>query len=313
MNSSERRLKLMLLLQQPGRRLTVDELAERFEVSRRTIFRDFNALQEINVPVTWDRYSGYGLIEGYKVPPLMFTSKELATIMVGLNFVKSQVDQGLVEDAKGVEVKIKNVLPEDLKEFMTSLEGRTIVDPYLKFGAEKKKGGSWYLISSAIAQQKRLQFKYTTKSGETGTRKIDPYILVFYEDHWNVIGKSHLRGEIRNFILEQVDEVQILEESYKLKGDLDIEGLIFRSNESSQTIILQVKKEEMPRLEANLPAKIFKKKTINSKNIKVRFEFDNLDFMNQWLLQFGNNVKVMGPDDLIEKRKALLEKMLKTV
>lgn len=301
----------MLLLQQPGKRLTVDELAERFEVSRRTIFRDFNALQEINVPVTWDRYSGYGLIEGYKVPPLMFTSKELATIMVGLNFVKSQVDQGLVEDAKGVELKIKNVLPDELKDFMTSLEGRTIVDPYLKFGGEKKKGGSWYLISSAIAQQKRMQFKYTTKSGETGTRKVDPYILVFYEDHWNVIGKSHLRGEIRNFILESVEEVQILDENYDLQGDLNVEGLIFRSNESSRSIILQVKKEEMRRLEANLPAKIFKKERLNSKYIKAEFEFDNLDFINQWLLQFGNKVKIESPEELVKKRKDLLRKMLK--
>ncbi|MCG8372100.1 MAG: HTH domain-containing protein, partial [Balneolales bacterium] len=70
MNSSERRLKLMLLLQQPGPKLTVDEIALKFDVSRRTIFRDFNALQEINVPVTWDKYAGYGLMKGFKVPPL---------------------------------------------------------------------------------------------------------------------------------------------------------------------------------------------------------------------------------------------------
>lgn len=310
MNSSERRLKLMLLLQQPGKRLTVDELAERFDVSRRTIFRDFNALQKINIPVTWDRYSGYGLIEGYKIPPLMFTPKELATIMVGLNFVKSQVDQGLVEDAKGVEVKIKNVLPDDLKKFMSSLEGRTIVDPFLKFGGKKKKGGSWYLINSAIAQQKRMQFKYTTKSGETSIRKIDPYILVFYQDHWNVIGKSHLRGEVRNFILENVNEVLILEESYELKKELDVEGLIFRPNESSHLVTLLVEKEEMPRLEVNLPAKIIKKTEANTEKIKVEFKFDNLSFINEWLLQFGNKLKIEEPKELVEKREELLHQML---
>jgi len=310
MNSSERRLKLMLLLQQPGKSKTVNELAEHFGVSRRTIFRDFNALEEINVPVTWDRYSGYGLIEGYKIPPLMFTSKELATIMVGLNFVKSQVDEGLVEDAKGVEIKIKNVLPDELKDFMVSLEGRTIVDPYLKFGGKKKKGGSWYLISSAIAQQKRMQFKYTTKSGDTGIRKIDPYILVFYEDHWNVIGRSHLRGESRNFILENIEEVKILDENYTLDQEINVERLIYASDEISETIILQVEKKEIGRLEANLPAKIISKDVLNSKIIKVTFKFDNLEFINEWLLQFGNKVKVLSPDSLIDKRKSLLRDML---
>lgn len=310
MNSSERRLKLMLLLQQPGKKKTVKELAEQFGVSRRTIFRDFNALQEINVPVTWDRYSGYGLIDGFKVPPLMFTSKELATIMVGLNFVKSQVDEGLVEDARGVELKIKEVLPDELKNFMTSLEGRTIVDPYLRFGGKKRRGGSWYLISSAIAQQKRLQFKYTTKSGDTDIRKIDPYILVFYEDHWNVIGKSHLRGDIRNFILESIDDVLILEENYTLKSELDIEALIFRSEESSHSIIVWVEKSEIERLEGNLPAKIINRKAVNSKKIKVEFEFDNLDFINEWLLQFGSKIKIEAPKELVEKRRSLLKEML---
>lgn len=311
MKSSERRLKLMLLLQQPGNKLTVDELAKKFDVSRRTIFRDFNVLQEINVPVTWDRYSGYGMIPGYKIPPLMFTSKELATILVGLNFVKSQVDKELVEDAQGVEIKIKNVLPEDLKLFMTSLEGNTVVDPYLKFGGTKKKGGSWYLISSAISQKKRLQFHYITKSGDSGIRKIDPYILVFYHDHWNVIGKSHLRGDIRNFILENIKEVEILDENYKRPKEMDVEALIFRSEGSSHLIDVLIEKDEIGRFEANLPAKIIKKKESKSKIIKVSFEFDNLDFINEWLLQFGIKVKIEGPAALVKKRKILLQKMLK--
>ena len=123
----------------------------------------------------------------------MFTSKELATVMVGLNFVKSQIDNGLVEDAEGVELKIKNVLPLELRDFMSSLSSRTIVDPYQKYGAIKRDGGDWYLLSSAISQEQRVEFKYDPAKGEVKTRKVDPYILVFFEDHWNMIGKSHLR------------------------------------------------------------------------------------------------------------------------
>lgn len=300
----------MLLLQQPGRKLTVDEIAKKFEVSRRTIFRDFNALQEINVPVTWDKYAGYGVMEGYKVPPLMFTSKELATIMVGLNFVKSQVDKQLVEDAGGVELKIKNVLPRELTDFMSSLEERTIVDPYLKFGLEKKEGGDWYLISSAIAQKKRLEFRYKNKKGEISTRKVDPYILVFYEDHWNMIGKSHLRGENRNFVLEQMEEIKILEENIRPEKNIDIEGLIFRFDESSHFVELLVEKTILKRFRANLPAKIIKQNPENSKKIKLSFRFDNLDFINEWLLQFGKEVEIVGPKELKVKRGTLLREML---
>ena len=86
MNSSERRLKLILLLQRPGRKKTVQELANIFGVSRRTIFRDFNALSEINVPIKYDRYTGYGLVEGYKNAPLNVQFKRISYNNGGFEF-----------------------------------------------------------------------------------------------------------------------------------------------------------------------------------------------------------------------------------
>ena len=311
LKSSERRMKIILMLQDAKRRITVDELAETFGVSRRTIFRDFNVLSEINVPVTWDKYSGYGIMDGYKVPPLMFNSKELATIMVGLNFVKSQVDQTMVEDAKGVELKIRNVLPEDLKEFMRSLEDRTVVDPFLHFGREKKKGGSWYLVSSAISQKRKLSFTYRSKKdGSVTDRKIEPHLLVYYHDHWNVIGFSHKRSDIRNFVLDRMENVNIEEEISDPKTEIDVEGLIFRSETSGQKIVVEVDKSADRAFRANLPAKIIKQETVSDKINKVTFQFDNLDFINRWLLQFGDYIEVLQPKRLKKKRESLLQSML---
>jgi len=310
MNSSERRLKLMLMLQQGGDRKTVQEFADYFGVSKRTIFRDFNALQEINVPITWDKYSGYGVMPGFKIPPLMFSSHELATIIVGLNFVKSQIDARLVEDAKGVEVKIKNVLPDELKDFMTSLQKKTVVDPYLKFGSEKKEGGNWYKISSAISQKKRIQFLYTAKSGEKKIRKVDPYLLVFYQDHWNMIGFSHLRGDFRNFILDRVREIEILEEDFVEKKEMSIEDLIFRFDGDQHKVEVLLDKEGYKRFKANLPTKNFKILEEKPEKIKVSFEIENLEFINVWLLQFGKQVKILAPQELISKREKLLKEML---
>jgi len=300
----------MLMLQQGGDRKTVQEFADYFGVSKRTIFRDFNALQEINVPITWDKYSGYGVMPGFKIPPLMFSSHELATIIVGLNFVKSQIDARLVEDAKGVEVKIKNVLPDELKDFMTSLQKKTVVDPYLKFGSEKKEGGNWYKISSAISQKKRIQFLYTAKSGEKKIRKVDPYLLVFYQDHWNMIGFSHLRGDFRNFILDRVREIEVLEEDYAEKKEMSIEDLIFRFDGDQHKVEVLLDKEGYKRFKANLPTKNFKILEEKPEKIKVSFEIENLEFINVWLLQFGKQVKILAPQELISKREKLLKEML---
>lgn len=310
MNSSERRLKLILLLQRPGRKKTVQELADIFGVSRRTIFRDFNALSEINVPIKYDRYTGYGLVEGYKMPPLMFNSKELATIMVGLNFVKSQVDQQMVRDAIGVELKIKNVLPNELKTLMTSLEEHTIVDPYLRYNSNQKKGGDWYLISAAIADKKRMQFTYTTKAGSRTTRKIDPYLLVYFQDHWNVVGWSHRRGDIRSFILDRIVSPVILEENWLPKPKMSVDSLIFRYNELKKLVVLEVEKSEIEGIRAILPAKIIKLEQKKPKKIRISFEFDNMPFLNHWLLQFGTTVKIIKPEILISLQKQTLYAMI---
>lgn len=305
---------MILMLQESKKRITVDELAETFGVTRRTIFRDFNVLSEINVPVTWDEYSGYGILEGYKIPPLMFTSRELATIMVGLNFVKSQVDKTLVEDAKGVELKIRNTLPEKLKEFMASLDDRTVVDPFLHFGFEKKEGGNWYLVSSAISQKKKLSFLYKSKgTGEQSDRVIDPYLLVFYRDHWNVIGFSQKRAANRNFVLDRMEEVKILDQNYELSNEIDAEGLIFNSNESGEMIRVSVYREAERAFRANLPTKIFKQNNLSPKKISIEFRFDNLDYLNEWLIQFGDKVEIESPKQLIKKREQLLKKMLKKI
>ena len=310
MNSSERRLKLIMMLQQGGAKKTAQEFADYFGVSKRTIFRDLKLLGEVNVPVTWDKYSGYGVVPGFKIPPLMFSTQELATIIVGLNFVKSQVDEQLVADAKGVEVKIKNVLPVDLKEFMHSLQEKTVVDPYLKFGLKKKKGGDWYKISSAISQKRRIQFRYNSKAGVKNTRKIDPYLLVFYKDHWNVIGFSHLRSDFRNFILDRTSEIQILDEIYEPKKNSSVEGLLFRSDGNSKKIVVEVAKPAYKRFKANLPTNKFKEIDKNSEKIKVEFFVDDLEFINTWLLQFGSEVKIEAPKELVEKRKELLTELM---
>lgn len=307
-------MKLILMLQQSNSRITVDDIAEKFDISRRTVFRDFNSLSEMNVPVTYDKYKGYGIMQGYKIPPLMFTSKELATILVGLNFVKSQVDKTLIEDAKGVELKIKEVVPQDLLNFMESIEERTVVDPYLNFGAQKMEGGDWYVISNAISQNRSIKFDYRTKSEEKiSSRKIDPYLIVFYRDHWNVIGHSHKRDDVRNFLLDRMSEIQILDEDFVPYGKIDVEGLIFRSNETSCEIMVDVSGSVLKRFQANLPAKIFKKKETKPNLFRIGFLFDNLDFINEWLLQFPKEVKIVGPDELIEKRNILLEEMMNNI
>jgi len=313
MNSNERRLNLILLLQSK-QKWNVDQLAEHFEVSRRTIFRDLRTLSELNVPVTYDKDSGYGMMKGYSIPPIMFSPKEISTILVGLSFVKSQIDNTLVQDAKAVETKIQSILPsDDLKKFMETLGISTVVDPYKRLGTEKKPGGDWFTIANAIAQGHKISFDYLSlNSGDSTIRKVNPWLLAYFTDHWTLIGFCNTRKEQRSFRLDRMKLIELLPEQFSLHeipSDID---LLFDNTGEEFEVKVWVEQESVQRFKSSVPAKIITG-DIDEKGITFSFRFNNLDYLNEWLFSFHDSIKVVAPDELIKRRILKIQAMLRAV
>ncbi len=299
-------MKLLLMLQSRKKNITPDYLAEYFGVSRRTIFRDMNVMQEMNVPVSHEQHEGYLIPKGYTIPPLMFTPKQIATIMMGLSFVKSQVDKDMVEDARDVELKVRSVVPGELKDLMSVLDDHTVVNPFTVNVPEKKQGGNWFHIANAIAFRQVIRFQYKDE-----LRDMDPYQLVYFTDHWNVMGYCHLRKEIRSFVLDRMSEVQITTTSFTMPK-LDKEEMIFRLDKKPHQIDLDVDASVLRPLLQKLPARVIE--MIAGKTAtRLSFEFDNLPFLNEFLLQFGNKLTILAPNQLILMREVLLTEMMNQI
>lgn len=301
----------LLLMLQSKQRLRVEDIAEEFQVSRRTVFRDLRVLQEMEIPITHDPVEGYGIMRGGTIPPLMFTQKELATILMGLSFVKAQMDQTLVNDARQVSNKIRNVLPGELQDFMTGLESHTLVFPHQQYNLSKTEGGNWFTISLCIANERALRFTYRDKEDQKSSRVIDPLLLVYFSDHWNVIGFCHERRTPRNFILERMSDVMIegtfkggSREGYKTKE------LLYDKNDNTHSVRISVHPSVLNRFLAGLPSRADYVETGSSGWHEVRFAFDNLEFINTWLLQFAGNVTINAPEELISLRRRLLKDLL---
>jgi predicted DNA-binding transcriptional regulator YafY len=107
-----------------------------------------------------------------------------------------------------------------------------------------------------------------------------------------------------------MENVRITENIFEPDREIDAEALIFNSNKSGQLIEVLVDEVADRAFRANLPTKIFKEEAVSDKKIKVSFKFENLGYINEWLLQFGSSVSVLSPDELKEKRKSVLKKML---
>ena len=306
-NRTERLFALILLLQtRPG--LTARQLAEHFGVSRRTIFRDLRALSEANVPLTYAEGGGYEILEGYQLPPLMFTAREAATLLIGTAFMKRQPDASLRADADAVALKIRSVLPRSIREYIDRLQERIVIDPYWlqTMQGSDEEAGYWYELSEAIARQQSVHLEYYVPSRDEVTqRRVDPLGLVYYTDHWNLIAYDHLRKDIRNFRLDRIQRLTVLRERFTPPRDFDLNAYLEAQGAPTEAhrIRLRFARPTYRWARRSIPARIESEQE-TAEGVEVTFAFENLEYLARWLLRYGTEVEVLEPEALRAQLRA---------
>ena len=304
LNRTERLFAEVLLLQNRPN-MTSRDLAEHFGVSRRTIFRDLRALGEAGVPLTYAEEGGYEILEGYQLPPLMLTAREAATLLVGTEFTKLQPDLSLRKDADEVALKIRSVLPKEVKEYIDRLRERTVLDPYwlhhtMPDGEDEGDEGRWYQLSKAAAQQFSVYMKYYVPSRDELTeRTVDPLGLVYYTDRWNLVAYDQLREGIRNFRLDRIRSMHVTMQRFEPPEGFDLETYLEEKGHSqgNHRITLRFEGETYRWARRRIPAQIETERAIDGA-MEVTFYFENLDYVADWLLRYGTQAEVVEPETL---------------
>jgi predicted DNA-binding transcriptional regulator YafY len=189
-------------------------LAEKLEVSERTIYRDIRDLMTSGVPIDGEAGVGYALRKGFDLPPLMFTQEELAALSLGARIVRSWADPQLADAAERVLSKIEVVLPSELKE---RIERTHLYSPMVRLNPEVAEVLA--KIRMAIDQQYKVSFAYQREDRQQSHRTVWPLGLFFWGTVWTLGGWCELRNGFRNFRLDRMGEVQQLNKSYpKVEG-----------------------------------------------------------------------------------------------
>ena len=315
MNRTERLFALVLLLQNRPN-MSSRNLSEHFGVSRRTVFRDLRALTESGVPLTYAEEGGYEILEGYQLPPLMLTAREAATLLMGTEFMKLQSDASLRTDADQVGLKIRSVLPREVGDYIDRLREKTVLDPYWIHAAQEEARadeGRWYRLSEAVARERKVIMTYFVGSrNETTRRTVDPLGLVYYTDHWNLIAFDHLRDEVRNFRLDRIESMHVLSEGFDRPEGFDlVRHLETRGvRQATRKIVLRFAPDVYRRAKQGVPARLDGEEVTDT-GIVVRFRFDNLDYVANWLLRFATDTEVMEPVELRERLRDIAEAVVR--
>lgn len=238
MNRTDRLLAIVLELQRYGAR-RAEDLAATFETSKRTIYRDIQALCESGVPVVAQAGIGYSLVEGYFLPPLSFSTDEATMLLLGNELLAGHFDDQYGEVSKSASRKIEAVLSEKLRGEVNFLrESIVLVAPQTL--ASGISATFLPAIRRAIIERKTIRFHYHTRysmdrSQAKKTRDADPYSLMHYGDAWYLNAFCHLRKEIRQFRLDRISDLKLLDKSFVRPADYKLEA----PEEDDRNVIVQ--------------------------------------------------------------------------
>jgi predicted DNA-binding transcriptional regulator YafY len=185
--------------------LTARALADQLEVSERTIYRDIQDLSVSGIPIIAEAGLGYRLMQGFRLPPLMFDEEELEALLLGVRMVGVWSDPVLANAAERAVARIEAVLPERL---VPELARKTfLVAP---FGPEAEVSDSLNLLRQAVRSQSKVKFHYQRADGEKSVRTVRPLGLAYWGRTWTLVSWCELRHDFRHF---RVDRMSSLLES----------------------------------------------------------------------------------------------------
>jgi predicted DNA-binding transcriptional regulator YafY len=293
------RLHAILTHLQSKKRVTAQEIADRFNISLRTVYRDVKALDESGVPVIGEAGSGYTVMEGYRLPPVMFTQEEAVALMLGSKLAAQFTDRSVQKQFESALFKIKAVLRSTDKEHVENLnEHIAIFTPR----RQDDEDSSQYLavLQKTIVEEKLVQIRYQANySDEITERTIEPIGLCYYSSAWHLIAWCRLRNGYRDFRINRMKALHVKEEKFcrekhpSLQTYLD--EMLLNQSDGLMEISILFHKNAVRHIGEQRYYHGFVSEEKDGDYYRMKFLTAHLEGMARWLLMFTNSVKIESP------------------
>ena len=207
----ERLLSIIVILLE-RKKVPAPRLAEIFEVTTRTIYRDIDTLNAAGIPiVTYPGVNGgVGILEEFKIEKNLFTSEDLTSLLTGLSSINSTFSSSEITNAL---IKLKGIIPEKKLKDIEKKTNRIIID-LTPWKNTNNVSSDLKNIKSAMDKNKILTFKYEDRQRKKSTRKIEPYRIILKGNDWYVEGFCILREDFRYFKLSRISGLKVTNKSF---------------------------------------------------------------------------------------------------
>lgn len=207
------RLTAILTILQTKRLLTAAELAGKFSVSKRTIYRDIKALELAGIPILTEDGKGYTLMDGYRIPPVMFTETEANALITAEQLVKKNKDASFVKDFTDAINKIKSVLRNNTKDKANLLSNRVISGQNTD---NNRTSNNLSTLQLALTNFYLVKIKYySPDKDETTERIVEPFAVYTTQENWLLVAFCRVRNDYRAFRLDRIESLHVQNHTFE--------------------------------------------------------------------------------------------------
>ena len=306
------RITAILIQLQSKRIVKAQDIASRFNISLRTVYRDVKTLEEAGIPIIGESGIGYSIMEGYRLPPVMFTKEEATAFLTAEKFMDKLTDTVTGASYSSAMYKIKAVLKVAEKDFLEQIDTSIEV-------IKSKKTAHTHLdinpiqdiLIQGISEKKVLAINYFANHNQQKSKRMVEPIGIFYLDNfWHLIAWCRLRQAYRDFRIDRIANLTVTDTVFKQEHPTLKEYLERIAKEAAlQSIVLHIDKKALPFISDQKSYMGFISQTDLGDKVEMTFITDSIEGFARWLMMFADYAEIISNDLLIRKIESIVSKI----
>lgn len=308
------RITAILIQLQSKKIIRAQELADRFGISLRTVYRDIRTLEEAGVPLYGEAGVGYSIVDGYRLPPVMFTTEEAIAFITAEKLMGKFTDSTLQQHFSSAMFKVRAVLRGNEKDLLENLDEQIIVKEKIRANNNAPVNTLDTLLK-AIGEKKVVKMTYKAFGNENTERLVEPIGIFHENEHWHTIAYCHLRENYRQFRTDRIADISLTPQSQQERTTLKEYDELREKVKASltlQKVVLRIDKSIASYVQEKRHYYGFVSETETGNYIDMTFLSQMSDEgLIRWYIMFGDYAEILEPAELQDKVNTLLEKIMK--
>lgn len=300
MNRTDR-LTAILIQLQSQRVVKAQDIAERFSISLRTVYRDVRTLEEGGIPIIGEAGVGYSIMDGYRLPPVMFTKEEATAFLTAEKLIEKFTDTSTEESYKSAMYKVKAVLRGTEKDYLENIDNHIEVLNNSYISRNKSPHNPIQTILKSISEKNVLTIEYFANNSQEKTiRNIEPVGIFYAGNYWHVIAFCHLRDDYRDFRIDRISNIAQTTQKFGKEHPLLKAYLKQLSKERElETVVMRVDKKIIKHFGEQLFYNGFvSQQELKGNIVEMTFLSYSLEGFARWFMMFGDHAEIVSPNSL---------------